>query len=168
VTTRRDFLRTSSLSAVAFGMHQMQSGQTMSNMGSMDESAYKPVHLPPKLGANAPSMSDEQRDELEHHIHCQCGCNLDIYTCRTTDFSCQLSPAMHRDVMSLVDGGYNKSEILSAFVNIYGEKALMAPVKQGFNWAGYFVPFAVIAVGAVVLLRNLRKWTSQNQEPPQQ
>ena len=57
-----------------------------------------------------------QRDALEHRIHCQCGCTLDVFTCRTTDFSCQVSPAMHRDVMALVDGGYSAQEIIDAFV----------------------------------------------------
>ena len=37
-------------------------------------------------------MNQAKRDELEHQIHCQCGCNLDVYTCRTTDFSCEVSP----------------------------------------------------------------------------
>ena len=45
---------------------------------------YRPVTLPPTTGAK-PSMTDAQRDDLEHQIHCQCGCNLDVYTCRTTD-----------------------------------------------------------------------------------
>ena len=75
--------------------------------------------------------------QLEHQIRCQCGCTLDVYTCRTTDFSCQVSPAMHRDVMSLVEGGYSAQEILDAFVDTYGERALMAPKKEGFNLAGY-------------------------------
>jgi len=57
---------------------------------------YRPVTLPTKPGARA-SMTDAQRDDLEHQIHCQCGCNLDVYTCRTTDFSCSVSPAMHAE-----------------------------------------------------------------------
>jgi hypothetical protein len=40
---------------------------------------YRPVTLAAKPGAQ-PSMTDAQRDDLEHQIHCQCGCNLDVYT----------------------------------------------------------------------------------------
>src|SRR3954471_14888151 len=123
----------------------------------MDEGAYKSVRRPPKPGA-APSMTAAQRDDLEHHIHCQCGCVLDIYTCRTTDFSCGVSPAMHRDVLSLVEGGYSGDEIIAAFRNSYGEKVLMSPVKEGFNWAGYVTPFAAIGAGAVVVATLIRKW----------
>ena len=35
--------------------------------------------------------------ELELSLNCMCGCNLDIFTCRTTDFTCTYSPALHAD-----------------------------------------------------------------------
>jgi cytochrome c-type biogenesis protein CcmH len=121
---------------------------------------YRPVTLPPKPGATA-SMTDAQRDDLEHQIHCQCGCNLDIYTCRTTDFACSVSPAMHADVMGLVLGGYGAKEILAAFRAVYGEKVLMAPVKSGFNLVGYTMPFVALGAGAVVVGALLKRWKSR-------
>jgi cytochrome c-type biogenesis protein CcmH len=130
-----------------------------SNLFDMDQEAAKSVRLPPKPGAK-PSMTSEERDALEHQIRCQCGCTLDVYTCRTTDFSCQVSPAMHRDIMSLVNGGYSAQEILDAFVSTYGERALMSPKREGFNWAGYLVPFAALGAGAagvVVALRRMQR-----------
>jgi len=111
---------------------------------------------PPRPGARPP-MTDDQRDTLEHEIRCQCGCTLDVYICRTTDFSCQVSPAMHRDVISLVEGGYSAQEIIDAFVQTYGERALMAPTKQGFNLAAYFLPFVALGAGAVGLVTFLRR-----------
>ncbi|MDB4884540.1 MAG: cytochrome biosis protein [Gemmatimonadetes bacterium] len=130
-----------------------QSGS--SNLFDMDQGATKSVVRPPKPGAT-PSMTADERDALERQIRCQCGCTLDVYICRTTDFSCQVSPAMHRDVMTLVEGGYGPQEILDAFVSTYGERALMSPKREGFNWAGYFVPSAALATGAVALFAVLR------------
>jgi cytochrome c-type biogenesis protein CcmH len=132
---------------------EQQSGS--SNLFEMDQGATKSVRRPPKAGARA-SMTPDERDGLERQIRCQCGCTLDVYVCRTTDFSCQVSPAMHRDVMSLVDGGYSAQEILDAFVQTYGERALMAPKKEGFNWAGYLVPFGALGAGAIALVTVLR------------
>lgn len=129
---------------------------TTSNLFDMNQEAARSVRLPPKSGART-SMSDDERDALEHQIRCQCGCTLDVYTCRTTDFSCQVSPAMHRDVIALVEGGYSAQEILDAFVGTYGERALMAPKREGFNWAGYLVPFAALGAGAVGLVTVLRR-----------
>ena len=127
------------------------------NFAPMEQGAYRPTLRDPKPGAT-PQLSDAERDALEHRLKCQCGCILDIYTCRTTDFTCQVSPAMHRDVVRLIAGGYDAQEILDAFVSTYGEVALTAPKKEGFNWAGYLAPGVVMATGAVVLTMLLRKW----------
>ena len=39
--------------------------------------------------------------------------------------------------------------------------ALTAPVKQGFNWAGYFAPGLAMATGGVVLTMLIRKWGAE-------
>jgi cytochrome c-type biogenesis protein CcmH len=122
----------------------------------METDRFKSVQLPPK---GPPLMNQAKRDELEHHIHCQCGCNLDVYTCRTTDFSCQVSPAMHKDVMALVAGGYSAPEIIAAFTTVYGDRVLMAPPSTGFDLAAWITPFVALSAGIAlvfVVLRRLR------------
>ena len=130
---------------------------TQAFSGPMEQDAYLPVKLAAKPRAIA-SMTDAQRDDLEHQIKCQCGCPLDVYTCRTTDFSCSVSPAMHADIMGLVSGGYGATEILRAFQKVYGERVLMSPVRSGFNWLGYVTPSIAIAGGAVVIFSLIRRW----------
>jgi len=166
--TRREFIAvlgaastTMLISRRAFGM-QEQIG--VSN-APMEQDAYRPVKLAAKAGA-APSMTDEQRDDLEHKIKCQCGCVLDVFTCRTTDFSCSVSPAMHSDVMNLVAGGYGATEILGAFQSVYGERVLMSPIRQGFNLVGYFMPFAALITAGVVVAALIRKWGARAAAQP--
>lgn len=149
---RREFV----VAAAGLGAQQ----QPSANFAPMEQGAYRPTLRPAKPDAT-PKLSVDERDALEHRIKCQCGCILDIYTCRTTDFSCQVSPAMHRDVLRLVAGGYDAQEILDAFVQTFGEVALTEPKKEGFNWAGYFVPSIAIATGAVVITMLLRKWGAE-------
>src|SRR5947209_16823375 len=136
---------------------QSAPGLDTSNLFAMDQSASRPVRMPPKPGARA-VVSTAERDELEHRIRCQCGCTLDVYTCRTTDFSCQVSPSMHRDMMGLVAGGYTAQEILDAFVGVYGERVLMAPPAAGFNLLGWIAPFLALGTGAVIVAVLLRGW----------
>lgn len=136
-----------------------------SNLFAMDQTAARSVRRAPKPGAS-PSMTPTDRDALEHRIRCQCGCTLDVFTCRTTDFSCQVSPAMHRDIMSLVDGGYDEREILAAFVDVYGDQALMAPPREGFNVVGYVLPGIAIAIGAIVLAVVIRRWKREAEAAP--
>jgi cytochrome c-type biogenesis protein CcmH len=139
-----------------------QSGtQTFSGPMASAQDVYRPVKLEPKPEAK-PSITQLERDALERGIKCQCGgCKLDVFTCRTTDFSCSVSPAMHSDVLALVDGGYTAPEILSAFQSVYGERVLMAPVKSGFNLLGYTMPFIVLGAGAVVVAALIRRWRSR-------
>ena len=127
------------------------------NLFAMDQSAARMVRRPPKPGAS-PAMTPDERDALEHRIRCQCGCTLDVFTCRTTDFSCQVSPQMHRDVLALVQGGYDRDEILAAFVDSYGERVLMSPPRAGFNLLGYILPGIALAIGAIVLAVLIRRW----------
>ena len=88
---------------------------------------------------------------LEHRLKCTCGCNLDIYTCRTTDFTCTYSPALHQEVLALRKDGKSDDEVIEAFIAKYGESILMAPKPQGFNLAGYLVPGILVASVALVL-----------------
>jgi cytochrome c-type biogenesis protein CcmH/NrfF len=99
----------------------------------------------------SPRDNDEAIKRIEQQIHCTCGCNLDVFTCRTTDFSCTYSPELHREVVALYDDGKTAQQILDAFVAKYGEKVLMAPEPDGFNLLGYLLPGVAITVGAVVL-----------------
>lgn len=98
-----------------------------------------------------PRADDDAIKQIEQRLHCTCGCNLDIYTCRTTDFSCTYSPELHREVLGLYDEGRTAQQILDAFVVKYGEKVLMAPEPVGFNLLGYLLPGAAITLGAAVL-----------------
>jgi cytochrome c-type biogenesis protein CcmH len=169
MTSRREFLRRAGSSAAAALLAaradaQQRRGAThdslvvkdSANLFAMDQDAARSVQLPPKPGAS-PSMTVVERDELERHIHCQCGCTLDVFTCRTTDFSCQVSPAMHRDVVALVNGGYTAQEIIDAFVGVYGERARMAPKKSGFTLLAWATPGVVVVVAGVLVSMWLRR-----------
>lgn len=97
-----------------------------------------------------PGENEAEIQAIETRLACNCGCTLDVFTCRTTDFSCTYSPALHREVLALKRDGLSAQQVLDAFVAKYGEKALMAPKPKGFmNLTGYLLPSALIlAAGA--------------------
>lgn len=96
---------------------------------------------------------------IEKRLRCSCGCGLDIYTCRTTDFTCTYSPKLHQQVVALAQQGKTGQEIIDAFVAQYGIQGLMAPPKRGFNLLAYFVPSLLVLVAGAVLVRALRRWS---------
>ena len=108
--------------------------------------------------AGRPQPATTARDDdaaiqaIEKRLRCTCGCTLDVYTCRTTDFSCTYSPQLHREVLALRDSGMSGQRIVDAFVARYGEQALMAPRPEGFNLAGYLLPGSLVAAAGAVML----------------
>lgn len=122
------------------------------------------LHYPSVVGRPADTAlagaNDAAIQALEKRLKCPCPCGLDVYTCRTTDFTCTYSPESHRQVLAMWEQGLTADEIIAEFVRQYGERALMAPPPRGFNLAGYLVPGALILLlGAVltwVLVRRSR------------
>jgi cytochrome c-type biogenesis protein CcmH len=110
---------------------------------------------PDAAGKNRTPTSVRDNDEyimnIEKRLKCTCGCNLDIYTCRTTDFTCEVSPALHREVLALQDQGKDAEGIIAAFVARHGEQILMAPKPEGFNLAGYLVPGTLVLLAGAIL-----------------
>ena len=163
---RREFLAASALAVMASRLRAQEPQQTQGAANvPMDQGAARSVRRPPKPNAR-PSMTERERDDqVERNLRCQCGCTLDVYTCRTTDFACQVSPAMHADIKSLVEGGYSAQEILDSFIDVYGERALMAPRAEGFNLVGYVAPFVALAAGLVGVVAVLRSWNAKKNQP---
>ena len=120
------------------------------------------LYDPFRVGRPRDRITDYENDPfivaLEGRIRCVCGCNLDVYTCRTTDFTCGTSPAMHKEVVDMVEQGMTAQEIVDAFIAQHGELVLMAPKKEGFNLLAYFLPgAAVVSVGALLLWALARR-----------
>lgn len=114
-----------------------------------------------------PLDNDARVIGIERRLHCTCGCTLDVYTCRTTDFTCTFSPAMHRDVVTQVQAGASAEEVVQAFVTRYGNSVLMAPPVHGFSLASFLVPaLAVVAVALGLLAWLMRRRAIIAAAPP--
>ncbi len=146
---RREFLRHLAVGGLALVGARALSAQAATQAlpgGGETGKLYNPGAVQqrtPTVGAD----NDAFIMGVEKTLKCQCGCNLDVYTCRTTDFTCTTSPALHRDIVALRNNGMTAEQIREDFVRQYGEQALMAPKAEGFNLAGYFVPGILMLAG---------------------
>jgi cytochrome c-type biogenesis protein CcmH/NrfF len=153
MTERRAFLRRVALGGLALAGAGALRAQDATQGASGSGEAGR-LYNPNAVQQRAPTVgadNDAQIMELEKTLKCQCGCNLDIYTCRTTDFTCTTSPALHREIVALWNDNRTADQIREDFVREYGEQALMAPKAEGFNLAGYFVPGIVMLFGIGIL-----------------
>jgi len=162
---RRTFVRLASLAGGVLVLRRQPAlGQGTPRQGTpqadSSDRLYDPSMVQQRSVATA-ADNDAAIKSLEHRLKCSCGCNLDIYTCRTTDFTCTYSPELHREVVALRQEGKSPDEVVAAFVSKYGEQILMAPKPEGFNLAGYLLPGALVAGAgtllAAVLLRRSRR-----------
>src|SRR5213083_2496862 len=155
--TRREFL-------IAVGAAFVSVRQTVQQSDSQTAGR---VYDPQRAGrAQAPITAgdnDARIQAVEKKLRCSCGCGLDIYTCRTTDFQCTYSPGLHKEVLRLTGQGKTAQQVIDEFVAQYGQAALMAPPKRGFNLAGYFVPSIAIVIAGAFLVRAIRRWTREAQ-----
>jgi len=155
--TRRAFLAHAAVTVPLLAVAPSVLGAQSSSPVNMAGDFYIPVRPAPR--PNAVTLLDSDAiNTLERTLACPCPCTLDIYTCRTTDVTCSNSPAIHRDVARMVEGGYSGDEIVAELINVYGERILMAPRKSGFNLVAWFLPFVAIGTGAVAITVLLRSW----------
>jgi cytochrome c-type biogenesis protein CcmH len=146
VRSRREFLR------AGLGVVMLPSVQDSLAGGGELGTVRDPSALGRPLAPTDPEENAAEIQAIELKLACNCGCTLDVFTCRTTDFSCTYSPRLHREVLALRSEGRSAQEVLDAFVAKYGEKALMAPKPRGFNLAGYLVPGVAITMAGAALV----------------
>src|SRR5687767_10137901 len=74
------------------------------------------VYDPSRAGRSREVTTEADNDArfqaIEKRLKCSCGCGLDIYTCRTTDFTCTYSPALHKEVLRLAGQGKSDEQII--------------------------------------------------------
>jgi cytochrome c-type biogenesis protein CcmH/NrfF len=159
--SRRDALRGAALLAVPLVAHRLLAQEQMKVLPKDSIAAADRLAEPWLVGRQQDEITAMDNDAgviaIERRLHCTCGCTLDIYTCRTTDFTCTYSPALHKEIVAMVLAKQTPEEIIKAFVAREGEKVLMTPVASGFNVAGYVVPgLAMVSVGL-----GLAAWLSR-------
>lgn len=151
---RRELLRRSALAGVGIFQGAVRP----------DSVPADPLYRPDLVQSRAVATdadNDPVIKDIEHRLKCTCGCNLDIYTCRTTDFTCTYSPELHRELLALRGEGKSPEEIVAAFVAKYGEQVLMAPKPEGFNLAGYALPGALVLLAGGLLVFVIGRRTRQ-------
>ncbi|MBM4188585.1 MAG: cytochrome c-type biogenesis protein CcmH [Gemmatimonadetes bacterium] len=134
--------------------------------------AADPLQRPDWVDGRRRVVSEYQNDPLvvgvERRLRCTCPCGLDIFTCRTTDFTCTYSPALHDEVVALVREGKTADEIIAAFVAKHGESILLAPKATGFGVLGYALPgAAILTVGGLLAWVLVRRAKLRAQAPVQ-
>lgn len=92
-------------------------------------------------------------DEVAKDLICTCGCGKMLGEC-----DCEVAGQMRAQIKEMIDQGQDRNQIISYFVQQYGEKVLATPPKKGFNLTAWITPFVVIAIGAGIVYLLTTKW----------
>jgi cytochrome c-type biogenesis protein CcmH len=90
---------------------------------------------------------------------CTCGCGQDHYECDPN--TCNLTKNFKKDLVKMMNKGWDKDKIRQYYVNIYGESILTAPEKSGFSLTAWVLPFAALAAAAAIIFFVIRKWVKR-------
>jgi len=112
------------------------------------------------LAAYAPQIAGNSLADPQEELHAQkLGKTIRCAVCQglsISDSPAPMAQAMLDRVRDKVHAGENDQQIRDYFVQRYGEWILLSPPRHGFNWLVWTAPFALIALGLLVLARSTR------------
>lgn len=92
-------------------------------------------------------------------FECTCGCGQDHYECDPN--TCSLTKAFKKDLVTMMNKGWDKDKIRKYYVSIYGEEILTAPEKSGFSLTAWVLPFVALGAAAIAIFFVIRKWVKK-------
>lgn len=100
--------------------------------------------------------------DVEVELICQC----DEHKCRKmlSNCECKFSDQMRAEIATKLKDGLTKDEILAFYIGKYGEQALSAPTKKGFNILAWITPFIALATGFIILFRIVSDWVKKRKD----
>ncbi|WML45265.1 cytochrome c-type biogenesis protein CcmH [Neobacillus sp. PS3-40] len=90
---------------------------------------------------------------------CTCGCGQDHFECDPN--TCNLTKQFKKDLVGMMNKGWDKDKIRKYYINIYGEEILTAPEKSGFSLTVWVLPFVILFGAAGTLYFVIRKWVKK-------
>lgn len=115
----------------------------------------------PLLGVDAqePTPSDDEVNAIARQLYCPVCDNVPLDVCPTK--ACEQWRGTIREKLAL---GWDEDQIKEYFVAQYGDGVLATPPARGLNWLVYVLPPVVILIGAGILYRVFRGWTTGTED----
>ncbi|MFQ6001256.1 MAG: cytochrome c-type biogenesis protein CcmH [Anaerolineae bacterium] len=97
---------------------------------------------------------------IGENLICPCGCTMLLNSCE-----CATAEEMRGVIRERLDQGQSSLQIVRYFVDLYGERVLAAPPKQGFNLTAWVLPFILLALGGGGVAVLMRRWVVEAEAP---
>src|SRR5215470_14462886 len=113
----------------------------------------------------AADQPDEAK-QIGEKLKCMCGgCDQSAGGCSHTGaaFSgpCETAKGMLKEIRLALGRGETATQILHSFEQQYGMAVYLEPPKTGFSLVAWVMPFAYLAVGTVLVIVVIKRWSSR-------
>lgn len=105
----------------------------------------------PRTASADDSLATKQI-EVERQLGCPICTNLPLNVCDN-----QLCQEMRGVIRQKLQQGETPDQVVAYFVSRYGDAVLLAPPRQGFSLAAWYLPFLALLGGAAIFLAFLRR-----------
>ena len=100
--------------------------------------------------------TDDEVNAVARQLYCPVCESTPLDVCPT-----EACKDWREQIRVMLSEGKSEEEILKYFEAQYGARVLAEPPKKGFYWLIYLLPPAIILLGAVILLRSMKQWTTK-------
>lgn len=114
------------------------------------------------LGVSATASAGVVIADLENALMCKCDdeCGKVLINC-----TCDTAKETKKDFRKKLESGLTVEQVIQVYVDKYGETALSAPTKSGFNLTAWLTPFAAILGGGLGIRKIVQAWLRKNRSP---
>ncbi len=105
--------------------------------------------------AQADFPTDDDVNAIAKKLYCPVCPNTPLDVCETK--ACQ---DWREDIKMQLAEGWTEEEILTYFVERYGERVLAEPERSGFTSLVWILPVIAVLLGLVIVAQALRNWKS--------
>ena len=109
----------------------------------------------------ATNVDDARMYEVGSQLRCVVCQNLSV-----ADSPSEMAHQMRMIVRDRLRAGDSPEEVIQYFVDKYGEWILLKPRRHGFNWLVWLAPPGAVAIGLVIFVIVVRRWTRRRAGAP--
>jgi cytochrome c-type biogenesis protein CcmH len=103
------------------------------------------------------TATDDEVNRIAKQLYCPVCPNTPLDVCETK--ACQDWRAQIRDQLT---SGWTEDQIISYFVDQYGERVLAEPRRSGFTSLVWILPIIAVALGVTVAVQVVRGWRRES------
>ena len=113
---------------------------------------------PPAAAQPAPAATTKVDEQTVHEVASQLRCVV-CQSLSVADSPSETANQMRGIIRERLAAGESPEQVRAYFVTKYGDWILLSPPRSGFTLLVWVVPFVALAIGLVLVVFTVRRWS---------